>query len=219
MRSRSRLYLLAIAFFLVASCAPKPTPQLQPGPTETATASPTPTPTPLPAAQASDTPTPTPTPTPSPQALDTPTPEPSSACVGLSGYLEVQILIAPSDAVGLEPLAVGQLPFAVDGSTSPYPLSGAATLSYQDTLVENWGTYDVRFDADVTVDGTCRDANQGASLEMVVTMDAEQVLTVTVDGTSSEFPWAGTHTREFVLPAETGATAQGEGWAFVLYLD
>jgi hypothetical protein len=133
--------------------------------------------------------------------------------------LEVQILIAPSDAVGLEPLAVGELPFTVTGDTSPYPLSGATALSYQDTLHEKWGTYDVQFDADMTVTGKCLDANQKASLEMVVTMDAEQVLTVTVDGTSTEFPWAGTHTREFVLPAENGATAQGEGWAFVLYLD
>jgi len=213
MRSKSRLYLLAIAALLITACAPKPTPQPQLGPTETVTPSPTPNP------DSPPTPTATPTPTPVAQAADTATPQPPSPCNGLSGYLEVQILIGPSDAVGLEPLAVGELPFTVTGNASPYPLSGATTIAYQDTLVEEWGSFDVQFDADMTVDGTCLDANQKASLEMAVTMDGEQLVTVTSEGFSAEYPWAGTHTREFVLPAENGATAQGEGWAFVLYLD
>jgi hypothetical protein len=220
MRSKSQLYLLIIVALLMAACSPDPTPQPQQAPTETATA----TPTSGPDTPSEPSPTPTPTPAPLPQAGHTPTPELSGACAGLSGYLEVQILIGPSDAVGLEPIVVGELPFAVDGDTPPYPLSGATTLSYQDTLVEEWGSFDVQFNAGMAVDGSCLDTSTSgtrasASLEMAVTMDGEQLVTVTSEGFSGEYPWAGTHTLELVLPAETGATAQGEGWAFVLYLD
>ncbi|MCD6285474.1 MAG: hypothetical protein J7M39_06130, partial [Anaerolineae bacterium] len=89
----------------------------------------------------------------------------------------------------------------------------------QDTLAADWGSFDVQFDADMTLDGSCLDTGQNASLEMAVTMDGEQLVTVTCDAFTAEYPWTGTHTREFVLPAENGATAHGEGWAFVLYLD
>ena len=41
---------------------------------------------------------------------------------------------------------------------------------------------------------------------------------VTADGFHQKYPWEGTHSMDLVLPLEEGASAEGEGWAFVLHL-
>lgn len=183
--------------------------------------------TPSPQARSASTPTPKPaTPVPTATSTATPTPTPTGAaaaeqvsiCQDLSGSLEIQILVGPSDAVGLEPEAVGTLPWQVTGDVPPYPLAGNSWVSYQDTLVKEWGTYDVRMDMEVTVEGTCDDAGDG-SLTMTVTMEGEQLVTVTSEGFSGEYPWAGTQSRTVSFPITEGATASGEGWAFVLHLN
>ena len=54
---------------------------------------------------------------------------------------------------------------------------------------------------------------------MAVTMDGEQLVTVTSEWFSGEYPWAGTLTRDVTFPIVEGASAEGEGWAMVLHLD
>jgi hypothetical protein len=54
---------------------------------------------------------------------------------------------------------------------------------------------------------------------MAVTMDGEQLVTVTSEGFSAQYPWSGSETRNVSFPIQEGATASGEGWAFVLHLN
>jgi hypothetical protein len=139
--------------------------------------------------------------------------------VGLSGTLDIQILVGPSDAVGLSPEAVGSLPWTVTTDTAPYTIEGQTHVDYQDTLVREWGSFDVQMAMDFTADGTCQATADGGSLTMAVTMEGEQLVTVTSEGFTAEYPWEGTQTRAVTFPLEEGATAQGEGWAFILHLN
>ena len=41
------------------------------------------------------------------------TPSGSSRCDSLNGELELQVLVGPAEVVGLEPLAIGSIPFSV----------------------------------------------------------------------------------------------------------
>jgi hypothetical protein len=231
--TRSSLYLSAVvltlfSLVLATACTPSaapetptPTPTLLP--TATLTPSPTiadptqPSPTAMPAPEEDATSTPTPTPTAEP-GLTAPTPvtPEASVCRGLSGTLEAQLLVGPAEAVGLEPVAIGSIPFTVTGDASPYTVEGQAPITYQDTLVRDWGTYDVTMDTVNVVSGTCVDTADGGTLDLLVEMTGEQLVEVTAEGFHGEYPWSGTQTRDIVLPVENGATASGEGWAFVL---
>ena len=165
-----------------------------------------------------ETATPTPTPVAAPTG-PTATPEPADACAGFSGSLEVQVLIGPSDAVGLEPVAVGAVPIAAAGATSPHPVSGQTYVTYQDALVEEWGSFTVYFDADIAVDGTCTDTNGVATLDLEVTMTGSQLVEVRSEGFNADYPWEGTYTLPARMPAEDGASVEGEGFAFTLRLN
>ena len=215
--------LLLIA---VAACGSKPTPPpeapdpLASTPTSTPEAQepPTATPTPTPEAQEplASTPTPTPTVGPLPEAV---TPESVvSRCEGLAGQLEIQVLVGPADAVGLEPVAVGSVPFAVTGSEPPYLVRGQGPISYEDILQEEWGTYAVTMDLDNAVQGNCSGEEGGEQLDLVLEMTGNQLVVVESEGFQGEYPWSGTQTRELLFSLEEGATAQGEGWAIVLHL-
>jgi len=162
--------------------------------------------------------TPTPTPTPGlPPAATTPAPPPSR-CEGLAGQLEVQVLVGPAEVVGLEPVAVGSVPFAASGAAPPYGVQGQGPISYEDTLQQEWGSYTVTMDLDVSVQGECSGEAGGEQLDLVLEMTGEQLVVVDAEGFHGEYPWAGTQTRELAFPLEEGATAQGEGWAVVLHL-
>ena len=54
-------------------------------------------------------------------------------CKGISGELEMKILVGPAAAVGLEPFSVGQIPFTVT-SQDPYTMQGKTHLSYAKTM-------------------------------------------------------------------------------------
>jgi len=220
------LHVLFALFLLVAlaACGGSPTPASEtetPTLTETAagtsaTATPSPTPTSAVLEPAHPTPTPTPTAAPLPVAT-TPAPEPSR-CEGLAGQLEVQVLVGPADAVGLEPVAVGSVPFAVTSSGSPYLVQGQGHISYADVLTEKWGTYEVTLEMDASVQGDCSGHAGVEQLGMSFEMTGEQLVEVNAQGFHGEYPWSGTHTLDLSFPLEEGVSAEGEGWVVVLHL-
>ena len=206
-----------LAFFLLlalAACGVNPTP-LPEAATRALTKPAADTPE---MAQPSPTPTPTATPATGPLPVaSTPTPV-TSRCEGLAGQLEVQVLVGPAEVVGLEPVAVGSVPFAVTSSEPPYLVQGQGPISYEATLQQAWGTYAVTMDLDTAVQGSCSGQAGGEQLDLTLEMTGEQLVEVKAEGFNGEYPWAGTYTRELTFPLEEGATAQGEGWVIVLHL-
>ncbi|MBN1305201.1 MAG: hypothetical protein JXA13_12265 [Anaerolineales bacterium] len=160
----------------------------------------------------------TPTPTPPGGSGNLPIPA-RNRCKDLSGSLEMQLLVGPAEVVGLEPLAIGRIPFMVVPEGAGYAITGDGPITYQDVLEEEWGTYTVSFDLQVVITGTCQGDEQTGALMMVVTTDGEQLVEVRAEGYQGDFPWAGSHEFELSFPIEEGAAVQGEGWAFVLHVN
>ena len=164
------------------------------------------------------TPTCTATPTGAPLPVAT-TPAPESRCEGLAGLLEIRVLVGPAEVVGLEPVAVGSVPFAVTTSGTPYLIEGQGPITYDATLTQQWGTYAVTMDLYMVVRGECSGHAGTEQLDLVLEMSGDQL--VVVDAGSAfrgEYPWSGTRSLDLAFPLEEGATAQGEGWAVVLHL-
>jgi hypothetical protein len=160
----------------------------------------------------------TPTPTDLPGVLLTPE-ESTHRCAGLSGGLELQILVGPSEVVGMAPVAVGQIPFSVVERDGAYIIEGGGSLVFDEQVFEaEWGTYTVNFSADTTVSGECESLDAGEVLHMIVTMDGEQMVSVRAEGLTGDYPWSGTQELQVSFPAEEGAIESGEGWTFVLHL-
>jgi hypothetical protein len=130
----------------------------------------------------------------------------------------VQVLVGPAEAVGLEPVAVGQVPFAVTTEQAPYLLQGQAPIAYEATLEEAWGTYTVNMDLDLAVTGECKGQEGSESLDVVLDMNGDQLVVVDAEGFHGEYPWSGAHTLDLSFPLQEGATAQGEGWVVVLHV-
>jgi len=140
-------------------------------------------------------------------------------CDGLTGSLEIQILVGPSEVVGMEPVAVGDIPFSVVAHEGDYFIEGSGSVNFDDQVFEaDWGTYTVSFSADNEISGRCEPLDQGAILHMNVTMDGEQMVTVITEGFQMDYPWSGRQEITTSFPAEEGATQSGEGWRLVLYL-
>lgn len=179
-----------------------------------------PPPTPTPTSKAPAQPvveTPTPTPTPQGGGVS-PTPTlPPGPCSNLSGELEVKVLAGPAAAVGLEPFGVGTIPFSTTG-TEPYHIQGAGSIVYEDTLVAEWGTYQVNMNLQLTLNGECVERAGGAQLDVTVDMSGDQMLEVNAEGFHGEYPWSGSHSMSLSFPLEDGVSAEGEGWGFVLHL-
>jgi hypothetical protein len=189
-------------------------------PTQTSTPTPTSIPTVATELPPTATPTPTPTKTPTPGAISGATPEAiPGACAGLSGELEAQILVGPAEAVGLEPVAVGSIPFAVTTDGSSYVVQGDTSISYQDTLQREWGTYSVALQMQMTLDGICTEEDGTPVLDLTLVSSGEQTVEVSAGGFQGTYPWSGENTLNLSLPVQEGATAAGEGWSFVLHLD
>lgn len=229
------LLVLGLAVILVAcGGSPTPVPEEAPPSPPTATvgtpaeetAAPTATseaeepasPTPTSEAEEPATLTPTPTSTPASASAGTPLPA-ASRCAGLAGQLEIQVLVGPAAAAGLEPVAVGDVPFAVTTSQSPYPVEGQGPISYEDILGAEWGTYAVTMDLDIAVQGECSGPVGDERLDLVLQMTGEQLFVVDAGDFHGEYPWAGEHSLNLTFPLEEGAMAQGEGWVVVLHLD
>ncbi len=217
-------FLVAGILFLVAACSTS-SPQEPEEVAPTATSVPqdseevVPTATSVsPGDELDSTLTPTPTPTPGSGGLSTPT-SASSPCEGLSGEIEVQVLVGPAEAVGLEPVAVGSIPIGVVSEAAPYLVEGAGPISYEAVLEEVWGTYAVTLEMEIVVDGECGGTEGEEVLLLNLGMSGEQMVEVTAEGFHGEYPWSGEHEFEVEFPLEEGATVGGEGWEFVLHLD
>ena len=130
----------------------------------------------------------------------------------------MSVLVGPSDAVGLEPAAVGQIPFATSGSEAPYPVSGSGTIDYAATLEKEWGSYTVTMNMVTGVTGSCSGAAGMEMLNLTVEATGDQLVVVTAEGFQGEYPWNGTHSFQLEFPLTNGATQSGEGWTFMLLL-
>lgn len=161
---------------------------------------------------------PTPTKTPMLEMVPTITLVPS-ACKGLSGMLEVMVLAGPAEVVGLEPYAVGQIPFQVDSEDGTYNVQGGGPISYADILVEEWGTYEVTLEFSTSIEGICAGDAGEEKLLLDLIMDGDQNVIVEAEGFSGEYPWSGEISRELEFPLVNGASNEGEGWAVVLHLN
>jgi hypothetical protein len=224
--NRRALYLSIILCLIVilSACGGTPTPQAEPptsppaAPEAESPATATSTPVPSEPEQPTATPTATPTPTPGAAPAVPTTPSESSRCAGLAGQLEIQVLVGPAEAVGLEPVAVGNVPFTVTTSDPPHLVEGQGPISYEATLAQQWGTYTVTMDMETAVQGECSGEAGSEQLTLVLEMTGEQLVVVEAEGFQGEYPWEGTQTRDLAFPLEEGATAEGEGWAVVLHL-
>lgn len=184
-------------------------------------ASPTPAPTPTPTNVATEEPlpadTPTPTPTPVVAVQITPT-APASRCDGLSGTLELQVLVGPADAAGMEPFAVGSAPFAVVANQPPYLIEGGGPISYDDVATFDWGTYSVSLYMDTNISGECTGSGGSEALDLILEATGEQMLIVDASDFHGEYPWEGTNSFGLTFPLVDGALVEGEGYVFVLRL-
>ena len=129
----------------------------------------------------------------------------------------MRVLVAPAAAVGLEPFAVGSIPFAVTTGEEPYLVQGGGAISYADVLVEEWGTYEVTLDLQTTINGECLAGASGEELRVTLGMAGQQILEVQAEGFYGEYPWAGEVSLDLSFPLVDGATVEGEGWVFVLH--
>ena len=162
----------------------------------------------------------TPTPTPfiggAPGGVEPPE---TNRCEALSGELEMLVLVGPSEAVGLEPYAVGEIPFSVVSEGGSYVVQGGGSVSYEDVLQEEWGTFTVSVDMEAALDGECEGASGSEVLNVTIRMSGEQMVEVRAEGFQGDYPWSGTHELTLSFSLEEGATAEGEGWVFVLHLN
>jgi hypothetical protein len=131
----------------------------------------------------------------------------------------MQVLAGPAEAVGLEPFAVGEIPFSVVNEGGTHAIQGNGTVAYQQVLEKDWGTYSVTLDITTTVSGECSGTVGNEALHMNVEAIGEQMVEVRAEGFSGDYPWSGTHQLELTFPLEEGASAEGEGWAFILHLN
>jgi hypothetical protein len=138
-------------------------------------------------------------------------------CQGLSGEIEIEILVGPAEAVGLEPLSIGKIPFTI-ANQKPYTIQGKTHLSYNKTMNYDWGTYTVILEMDADLAGECVLAEAGNSLNLAVTLSGNQNVVVVYKLVPETFPWTGTATVNTSFPIQDNATAKGEGWIFVLHL-
>jgi hypothetical protein len=131
----------------------------------------------------------------------------------------MQILVGPSEAVGMEPVAVGDIPFSVVSEGEEYIVQGGGAISYQEVLEREWGTYTVSFEMEGMLSGECSGDIGNEKLNVTAEMSGEQLVEVRAEGFQGDYPWSGSQEFNLSLPLEDGAVSEGEGWAFVLHLN
>jgi hypothetical protein len=158
------------------------------------------------------------TPTPTNSGGSGPLPTSTSRCQDLSGEIEMQVLVGPSDAVGLEPVAIGQVPFTVASAEGVYLVQGSGSIFYEDLLEKEWGTYSVYFNQDAALSGECLADESSGELKITLETNGEQMVEIRSEGFQGDYPWSGTHQFDLNFPITDGASAAGEGWTFILHL-
>lgn len=154
-----------------------------------------------------------------PPGGDTGQPE-ANPCEGLSGWIELQLLVGPSEAVGLEPYTMASIPFTVTGEGEVYLIEGSGQMEfYEDVLEAEWGSYSVQFDGEIRISGTCVGTDAPGTLNVYLEMDGEQTVVVVVEGQEMTYPWAGMPTLTASFPIQDGVQQSGEGWNLILHLE
>jgi len=148
------------------------------------------------------------------------TSESDNPCANLSGTLELQLLIAPSEAVGLTPYTFATIPFQVIQEGNVYLVEGSGAVDYyEDILTADWGSFAVTFDGVTSVTGECAAVDGSGTLNVLVEMTGQQTVVVTVEGVEYTYPWEGSPNVEASFPLAEGAEVSGEGWALILHLN
>ncbi len=57
-------------------------------------------------------------------------------CEGISGKLEMQLLVGPSEAVGLEPYTFAEIPFQVVKEGDSYRITAAGPVDYYEDVLD-----------------------------------------------------------------------------------
>ncbi|MEA3326347.1 MAG: hypothetical protein U9R53_03445 [Chloroflexota bacterium] len=144
----------------------------------------------------------------------------SDPCKDLSGTLELQLLIGPSDAVGLKPYTMAEIPFIVKHEGDAFLVEGGGPVQYyEDVLEAEWGSFTVKFEGDTTVSGECVSKDEKGVLNVNLVMNGSQTVEVIVEGVMTTFPWEGTPQLSTSFPIEDGAQQEGEGWVLILHLN
>lgn len=144
----------------------------------------------------------------------------SGPCEGVSGTLELQLLVGPSEAVGLEPYTFAKIPFQVVKNGDSYLITAAGPVDYyEDILTADWGSFSVQFTGEITVSGECVTTGEIGMLQVIVEMAGQQTVVIVVEGQETTYPWAGTPQIEASLPVVDGAQVSGEGWSLILHLN
>lgn len=145
--------------------------------------------------------------------------EGQNLCEGLTGTLELQLLIGPSEAAGLSPYTFATIPFQVISEGNAYLVQGGGPVEYyEDILTADWGSFAVTFEGDTSVSGECVASEGDGTLAVSVEMAGQQNVVVTVDGMEYSYPWEGSPTVEATFPLIDGAQVGGEGWNLTLHL-
>jgi len=145
--------------------------------------------------------------------------EGQNPCEGLTGTLELQFLIGPSEAAGLSPYTFATIPFQVISEGNAYLVQGGGPVEYyEDILTADWGSFAVTFEGDTSVSGECVASEGDGTLAVSVEMAGQQNVVVTVDGMEYSYPWEGSPTVEATFPLIDGAQVGGEGWNLTLHL-
>ena len=141
-------------------------------------------------------------------------------CEGLSGAIELQVLIGPSEAVGLTPYSVGHFPFSAAQDGETFVIEGGGSFDYYEEVLEaDWGSYTVRFDGEAAISGECTADEPIGMLNITLEMTGEQSVVVVVEGVETIYPWSGAPTLTISFPIEDGVQQAGEGWVLILHLD
>ena len=140
---------------------------------------------------------PTPTPTVGPVVELSPI---LSRCDGLNGQLEMLVQVGPAEAVGLEPFAVGEIPFSVQSDGSTYIVDGGGAISYQEVLSADWGTYTVSLNMENTLQGVCTGEDGNEEMKISIEMSGNQMVEVRATGFQGDYPWEGTHKLNLSFP-------------------
>jgi len=142
-----------------------------------------------------------------------------SRCDGLNGQLEMLVQVGPAEAVGLEPFAVGEIPFSVQSDGNTYIVDGGGAIAYHEVLSADWGTYTVSLNMENTLQGVCAGEDGNEEMMISIEMSGNQMVEVRATGFQGDYPWEGTHNLNLNFPLEDGAKHEGEGWSFILHLD
>ncbi|MGD8813306.1 MAG: hypothetical protein PVI78_02390 [Anaerolineales bacterium] len=116
-------------------------------------------------------------------------------------------------------MAVGTIPFSVISTGGIYMVEGNGSIAYQDVLYKEWGTYTVEFNLSAEASGECQGGEADGTLDIIIEASVDQMVEVRAEGFQGDYPWSGSFDSELNFPIAEGASAEGEGYTYILHLD